>query len=464
MANPLRVLIAEDREGDVDLVVLALRWGGFEPEVQRVETAGAHDFMSEGNLTRLVPVVEREIHDTALRKERRTLEGQLVISDRMASVGSLAAGVAHEINNPLGALMANLQFAMEDLARVVDDSQTHPSDDAWRDWLARRIGEALEPLRDARESSERIRNIAKDLKVFARSNDGERPGPVDVRRVVESSARMAWVEIRHRARLVNDFAEVPPVQATEGRLGQVVLNLIVNAAQAIPEDRTDKNEIRIRIGMADGKRVFIEVRDTGTGIAPENLPRIFDAFFTTKPAGVGTGLGLAICHRIVTTLGGEITVHSELEHGTTFRLALPISTDVAPAAPIVDVRTAPPSRRGRVLIVDDEPTMCAALRRMLAGAHDVVTVPSGSKALERLTAGEVFDVILCDLMMPEMTGMELHGEVTRRLPEVAGCFIFMTGAAVTSSAREFLDRVPNSHLEKPFNAARLRALINDRVR
>lgn len=523
MSNPLRVLFVEDSERDVELLLLELRGGGWDPQFDRVETAdtlraalgnrswnivlsdwnmpefdaraalaivkelepdlpfviisgtigeevavdamraGAHDFMTKDKLARLLPAVERELSEAALRKERRKLQEQLVISDRMASVGTLAAGVAHEVNNPLAALTVNLDFAAQDLTRVVEDARTQPTDDSWRDWLTRRIGEVADPLRDAREASERVRHIVRDLKIFSRSGDEESHGPVDVRRVLESSVRMAWNEIRHRAHLTKDYSEVPPVQANESRLGQVFLNLIINAAHAIPEGRAEKNEIRIRTAMADGKRVLVEVHDTGVGIAAEHLTRIFDAFFTTKPIGVGTGLGLSICHRIVTSVGGEIAVQSELGRGTAFRLLLPVAT-VAELVPSERPRVAAPSRRGRILVVDDEPMICGAVRRMLASEHDVVAVARAQEALDRVAAGELFDVILCDLMMPHMTGMDLHAELARVAPEVAGRLVFMTGGAFTATAREFLDQVPNARLEKPFDLGSMRFVVQSLLR
>ncbi|MBI2393930.1 MAG: response regulator [Deltaproteobacteria bacterium] len=522
-SKPLRVLFVEDNERDVELLLRELRRGGYEPEFERVETAddlksalgkrswsivlsdwrmpefeapaalalvkelapdlpfiivsgtigedtavdamraGAHDFMTKDKLARLIPAVERELSEASVQRERRKLQEQLVISDRMASVGTLAAGVAHEINNPLAALMANLDFAVQDLQRLVDDALTQPTDDSWRGWLARRVDEVVEPLRDARESSERVRHIVRDLKIFSRSSDEERHGPVEVRRVLESSLRMAWNEIRHRASLVKDYGNVPPVQANESRLGQVFLNLIVNAAQAIPEGRAEKNEIRIRTGMADGQRVLVEVHDTGTGIAPEHISRLFDAFFTTKPVGVGTGLGLSICHRIITSLGGEIAVQSEIGSGSTFRLLLPIAKQAEPE-PVVVPRAAQPSRRGRILVVDDEPMVSSAVRRMLASDHEVVTVARAEEALERLVAGEHFDVIICDLMMPHMTGMDLHAELSRSLPETARRLVFMTGGAFTTNAREFLDKISNPRLEKPFDVASVRFVVHSLLR
>jgi len=300
------------------------------------------------------------------------------------------------------------------------------------------------------------------LKVFSRS-DEDKTGAVDVRRVIESSLRMAWNEIRHRARLVKEYGDVPPVEGNEGRLGQVFLNLVMNAAQAIPEGRADKNENRVVTKQDDHGRVVVEVRDTGSGIPDSVISRIFDPFFTTKPIGVGTGLGLAICHRIVTALGGELVVESQVGKGSVFRTILPTAKGEAaevshPPAAIV------PGRRGRILVVDDEPKLGAAVRRMLSAEHEVLAVTSARDAIGRVSKGERFDIILCDLMMPEMTGMDLHAELLRLAPEQAEKVIFMTGGAFTSRARVFLDQVRNPRVEKPFDVGGLRALVHGMLR
>ena len=291
-----------------------------------------------------------------------------------------------------------------------------------------------------------MRLIVRDLKIFSRS-DEDKTGAVDVRRVIESSLRMAWNEIRHRARLVKDYGDVPPVEGNEGRLGQVFLNLIVNAAQAMPEGRADKNEIRVITKQDDHGRVVVEVRDTGSGIPESVISRIFDPFFTTKPIGVGTGLGLAICHRIVTALGGELTVESQVGKGSVFRTILPVAKGDAaevshqPAALVV-------GRRGRILVVDDEPMLGTAVRRMLSAEHEVLAVTSARDAIERVFKGERFDIILCDLMMPEVTGMDLHAELVRFAPEQAEKMVFMTGGAFTSrSSRVLGSRSEPAHRE-----------------
>ncbi|HEX3867782.1 MAG TPA: response regulator [Gemmatimonadaceae bacterium] len=461
---PAALALVRARKLDLPFIIIS----GTVGEDVAVEAlhAGAQDFMAKRRLARLIPAIERELRDVALRAERAKMQQQLLISDRMASVGTLAAGVAHEINNPLAALMANLEFIAEDLDQLSVDlrhanGSAAPSSGESPSWFAARLAEIDEPLRDARDAAARVRNIAKDLKVFSHS-DEDTTGAIDVRSVLESALRMASNEIRHRARLVEQYGDIPPVEGNEGRLSQVFLNLVVNAAQAIPEGNTDANEIRVSTWQDDDGRVVVDITDTGSGIPTDILPRIFDPFVTTKPAGIGTGLGLAICHRIITGLGGEITVESEIGKGTTFRATLPRAKSEARAAAPHAAEPAP-SRRGRILVVDDEQMLIGAVRRMLSD-HDVHSVTSPRDAIHRIEAGERFDVILCDLMMPEMTGMDLHAELSRVAPEQAERMIFMTGGAFTIRSRDFLDRVPNARVEKPFDASAIRALVADALR
>jgi PAS domain S-box-containing protein len=384
--------------------------------------------------------------------ERQKLQAQLMVSDRMASVGTLAAGVAHEINNPLAAVIANLEFMAESLGVM----EPRPS----ATWL---VEELKEPLEEAREGAQRVRLIVRDLKIFSRSPADEPNGAVDVKAIMESSVRMAWNEIRHRAQMVKHYAVVPGVKANEARLGQVFLNLLVNAAQALPEGRAEHHEIRVSTRL-DGKRVIIEVGDTGAGIRPEIIGRIFDAFFTTKAVGEGTGLGLAICHRIVTDMGGALTVESEVGKGTTFRVALPVADEPESKAAVPLEASLAIGRRGRILVVDDEQLVLQGVRRMLFKEHDVVTVQAAAEALALCKGGEKFDVILCDLMMPDMTGMDFHRELARVAPDLVDRVIFMTGGAFTARAQQFLSETPKEHIEKPFHPANLRAIIQRYLR
>jgi PAS domain S-box-containing protein len=394
--------------------------------------------------------------------EQRRLQAQLLVSDRMASIGTLAAGVAHEINNPLAVVLANLELARWETTALDRELTAGAASNAGQ--LAARVQSIAESAREARESAERVRDIVRDLKIFSRSGDEEHRGPVDVKRVLDSSARMAWNEIRHRSMLVKDYADVPLVFGNEARLGQVFLNLIVNAAQAMPEGRAAQHEIRLTTKLHASGLVAIEVKDTGAGIAPEHLARIFTPFFTTKPVGVGTGLGLAICHRIVSGLGGQVEVDSELGRGTTFRVLLPVASEdaVVPRPPAPSVL--PASRRGRVLVIDNEPMIGSAVRRILAGEHEVFVCTRAAEALTRLGAGERYDIILCDIMMPELTGMDFYERLGDVSLEQRARVIFLTGGAFSASARTFLDTVTNLRLEKPFDANFLRGVVNDRIR
>ncbi|CAN5793667.1 hypothetical protein BH11GEM2_BH11GEM2_39000 [soil metagenome] len=390
--------------------------------------------------------------------EKRRLESQLIVSDRMASVGTLAAGVAHEINNPLAAVIANLDYIVEGLA---DKSDASAGRAGRIDALT--LEDIRGPLDDAREAAQRVRFIVRDLKVFSRSPTEEANGPVDVKATMESSVGMAWNEIRHRARLIKEYGAVPPVEANEARLGQVFLNLLVNAAQALPEGDADRNEIRIRTRL-DGAQVIIEVSDTGAGIPPEIIGRIFDAFFTTKAVGAGTGLGLAICQRIVSDMGGQLTVESKVGSGTTFRVALPVARREAGLLTPIGVHPQATIRRGRILIVDDEALVANVIQRVLAKDHDVVTVIVAREALAMCASGEKFDLILCDLMMPEMTGMDLYRELIVVAPDQANKMIFLTGGAFTARAQAFLTEPNKEYIEKPFDAANLRAIVQRHLR
>ncbi len=394
--------------------------------------------------------------------ERKKLESQLMVSDRMASVGTLAAGVAHEINNPLAAVMANLEYVAEALAGASGSGAEAAIGRSGR--IDAGVMEEIKgPLSDAREAAQRVRSIVRDLKIFSRSPSEDAPGPVDVKAVMETSLGMAWNEIRHRARLVKEYGAVPAVEANEGRLGQVFLNLLVNAAQAVPEGRAEHNLIRVTTRL-DGERVITAVHDTGPGIPPKIMSRIFDAFFTTKAVGVGTGLGLAICQRIVTDMGGELTVESEVGRGTTFFVSLPVSryTDSPAAKP--DEALAPAGRRGRILVVDDEVMVMTIVTRILSREHEVVSTMAAKEALALCLKGEKFDLILCDLMMPDMTGMDLYAELSRSAPDMANRMIFLTGGAFTTKARAFLADPPKEHIEKPFDAANLRAIVQRYLR
>ncbi len=379
--------------------------------------------------------------------QERAAQEQLMISDRMASIGMLAAGVAHEINNPLAAVIANLDLAIAELA-------DHPP-------LAN--NEVNEMLEDARAAADRVKHIVRDLKIFSRHEE-TKDSAVDVHQMLDSTLRMAWNEIKHRARLIKEYGDgIPAVRGSESRLGQVFLNLIVNAAQAIPEGNASKNQIRISTRV-DGPNVIVDVADSGTGMSVETVRHLFTPFFTTKPQGVGTGLGLSISHRIVTSIGGELKIDSELGRGTTVHVILPIAAVAETETTSSSASPINATRRARVMVVDDEAIITSTVRRLLSREHDVVTATRAIEGLHRIQSGERFDLILCDLMMPQMTGMELHDKIAAIDGDQASRIVFLTGGAFTPTARQFLDRVPNQRIEKPFDAQHLRVLVNGRIR
>jgi PAS domain S-box-containing protein len=376
----------------------------------------------------------------------KDLHARLMLSDRMASLGTLAASVAHEINNPLAALIGNLQLLADDLSQPPFTPNESGSSVAGL-------------LKEAQEAAERVRVIARDLNLFSR-REQDTPGFVDVQRLLDSSLRMSRNELRHRARVVKHYEPVPPVYTNEARLGQIFVNLLVNAAQAIPEGRADDNEVRVSTRVDDHGNVVVDISDTGGGISPELLGRVFDPFFTTKPLGQGTGLGLAICRRIVSEMGGSITVTSTLGSGSTFTVALPMTaaTD-EPRAPKNDV-VSRASKRGKVLIIDDEALVRTYVARALGEDHEVVTEASAKGALARVRSGARFDAIICDVMMPDVTGIDFYEQVARLAPEQGARVIFLTGGAFSARARRFLETTVNPVIEKPFEPTSLRSVVN----
>ncbi|MEJ7733505.1 MAG: ATP-binding protein [Polyangiaceae bacterium] len=369
--------------------------------------------------------------------ERKLREMQLTLADRLTSMGTLAAGLAHEINNPLAYLIVNLEMALEQLAGD--------------------RGEVVEMLADAHNGAERVRELVAQLKTFSRVDEAEARVPVSMVPLIDASLKMTSNQIRHRAKLSCDLGTVPQVLGDQGRLAQVVVNLLVNATQALPADG-ESNEIHVSARASSSGEAVIEVRDNGCGIPGPILSRIFDPFFTTKRVGEGTGLGLSICHNIVTSHGGRLEVESEVGRGTVFRVTLPGLAPLTVAAPADGPKGAQVRTAAKVLIVDDEAHLGSALRRSLGG-HEVDVVRSGAEALRRLEQSG-YDMVLCDLMMPGMSGMQLFARIQRSWPSLAKRVVFMTGGAFTPETQAFLEEAPNARVLKPFDLGELRTLVS----
>jgi PAS domain S-box-containing protein len=422
---------ARRERGPVSIEYRIVRPGGEIRTVQARVQSGLDD---AGEVVRMLGT-EQDVTET------KDLAARLVFSDRMISVGTLAGGMAHEINNPLGTISAYLDLLAE-----------HPEE---------RDTDTI--VTEARAAVDRIRNIMRGLAAFSRAGEDRRTS-LDIGRVLDLAIGMAANEIRHRARLVKAYGDTPPVHANEARLGHVFINLLVNAAEAIPEGNADRHEIVVSTRSDAAGWVVVEIRDTGAGIPASIQDRIFDPFFTTKAVGKGTGLGLSISHGIVRSLGGEITLRSEVGRGSMFSITLPPGKDAPKPRPPAPPPVEPDEGlQGHVLIVDDEVSFANSLRRLLSSEHSVSIVASGREALARVRGGQRYDVILCDLMMPEMTGADLHAELTEAAPDQANRIIFITGGAFSPSSQKFLENVPNLWFEKPCDIQKLRSAIRQQI-
>jgi signal transduction histidine kinase/CheY-like chemotaxis protein len=435
-----------------------------EATVAAIAVYSATSYSFDPDVVELIAEIARELgrtlqqgEDEALRKGAedalRASEARLIVADRMASVGRLAAGVAHEINNPLAYVIMNTSSALEDLEAAAQLEETPR--------ILARVASSAEALRDAREGSERVRLIVRELSQFSRSHDSSQ-GPTDLRATIDSAANIAWNEIRQSARLVKDYGACPRVQVNGPRLGQVFLNLLLNAAQAIGPGSPEEHQIRVSTWV-EGGRAIAEVRDTGPGVPPELLDRIFEPFFTTKPVGSGTGLGLAICHSIVAEARGELTVRSVRGQGAAFRVALPLARDETLGPKAHAGVSPPPSPRARILVIDDEPAVLSAVQRTLGKQHEVVVQSRAAAAVELIRRGDRFDLVLCDLMMPEMNGIEFCAALDQIERGAGEAVLLMTGGAFGPVAQQLLEQARDRCLEKPFEPAALQEVVRQRL-
>jgi PAS domain S-box-containing protein len=372
--------------------------------------------------------------------ERKRMREQLLLSDRMASLGTLAAGIAHEINNPLSYVIGNLEIIGEGLT---------PAD---------RDAELTTAVRDAADGAERVRKIVAGLRTFSRSEEEQRV-PLQIGDVLQAAIRLTANEVRHRAQLVCELGATPRVVADSARLAQVFINLIVNAAHAIPEGKSGANRITLRTSTDEQGRAVVAVIDTGRGMSPEVLARAFDPFFTTKDVGTGTGLGLPICHGIISALGGEIGIDSAPGQGTTVWVRLRAAPELVERVDEQAVPEPGASERLRVMIVDDDPMVADLIARRLRSDHEVIVVSCGSDALAQIQQGVWFDAIISDVMMPNMTGIELLEQLVEVAPRQAERVIFLSGGVFAPESRARLDALRALLLEKPVDMKVLRAAI-----
>jgi PAS domain S-box-containing protein len=380
--------------------------------------------------------------------ERRRMELQVHRAERLAALGRLAASVGHEINNPLS-------YSIEALRLAGEVAETESADGRAR---------LRELLREAAEGMERVRQITRDLRAFSRSEDEGR-GAQDLAQAIATATKMVATRAGARARV-----EVTPgpsafVESDPTRLVQIVVNLVLNAADALPPGGADENRIRISTRL-EGDRAVVEVADNGPGVPAPLRDRVFDPFFTTKPMGEGTGLGLFVTRNLVEALGGTITLDDAPGGGARFTIRLPninptpdATPDATPAPPPTGAAAPPPAAaarasapaRGRVLVIDDEPQIARMFGAALASEFEVRSFTDGRAALAHLAEGAPYDLILCDLMMNDLSGREVFEEVRRARPGFEGRIVFMTGGVFDPAVADFLASVPNDCVDKPFD-------------
>jgi CheY-like chemotaxis protein len=371
------------------------------------------------------------------------VQSKLLQTEKMAGLGQLVSGIAHELNNPLTSIMGYSQLL-----------------------LGRRLTAPQEA--DGRlihQEAERAARIVKNLLLFAREARPERR-PVNLNEVVERTLALRNYELRvENIELSQELAQdLPPVIADPAQLQQVLLNLLVNAEQAIRQG-AGEGSIRVRTRKTARGRVSFEIIDSGPGIPQEIIPRIFDPFFSTKPSGAGTGLGLSITCGIVQEHGGEISVQSQLGHGAKFIVELPAAVhEAAPVCASPPNRNVPlvPARRARserVLVVEDEPTVAHLIADVLSeDGHKVEIVLDGRDGLDRASAGN-YDLIICDLRMPHLDGRAIYRELAAKGSPMQHRLVFVTGDILAPRTLEFLEKSGLPFLAKPFLVEELKAVV-----
>lgn len=395
-------------------------------------------------------ISERERTESALRK-----------AQRLEALGRLAAGIGHEINNPLTFMSAGIESLCAELKQLAPH-------------LPKPVQEEIRELLDAASiGADRISQIVRSIQLFGRKEERE-VELVDMASVLSLSLRMVGTELDPGIEVLTEIAEVPPILGRRVALEQVFVNLLQNAAHAVSAAALAKRPnasrcITVTCRSDNRHNVIVDIADTGVGISKEHIDRIFDPFFTTKPVNQGTGLGLSICHAIVRDLDGDIDVHSAEGAGTTVTVRLPVvrlgSPELAALLPQPvepDEEEAHSALRGRVLVVDDEPLILRMMMHALRD-HDIVAVTSARDALDRC-ASRGFDVILCDLMMPGMSGMAFYEELSKVQSGMEERIVFMTGGTLLPDVQRFLGETTNPCLEKPVPIKRLRSYVDEWVR
>ncbi len=440
-----------------------------EERALQMVRGGAQDYLVKGHFN--VDTLVRAMRYAIERVHGDQLKRQLLQADRLAAVGRLAAGVAHEISNPATFVQANralLDERLRDARDALADARAAAGISPY-DTLGLALQQAWTALEEVQQITERNANgiericsIVQDLRGYARLEPGKvvRIRPNDV---VNEVCSLVSNLVRHKARLIKDLGDVPPVALPRGRLDQILTNLMVNAVQAIPDSPPQNNTVTVATRV-EGDAVVLSVEDTGPGLTPQEQKKVFEPFFTTKPRGIGTGLGLPICLEIARAHGGDIRCTSSKSVGTRFDVYFPgvfnpeAYTSVPPPTPSPALQTRP-----RVLLIDDEPHIRDVYSELLEKDFAMTTADDGRQALALLKNDASFDVIVCDVMMPDMDAAQLLEAVLEFSPQLSERFILYTGGAVSERARRLVDGGNIPVLYKPLLTDDLKRAILKRV-
>ncbi len=388
-------------------------------------------------------IILRDITEHKLIEMRnKELEEKAYLANRLAAIGEMASGIAHEINNPLASVIG------------------------YADWLLERDipKEIRGDLEIINRTARRVSEIVNRLLTFAGQYEAKRDY-IDINRVIEAAIELrAHSLVNNNMEVVNQLdPNLPKTMADSGQLQEVFINLIVNAETSMKESHGG-GKLLIKTETVDNN-MLISFKDDGLGITRENLDKIFQPFFTTKDVGKGTGLGLSICHGIISTHGGRIYAESEFGKGITFFIELPVVIEDKQQK-----RTEPPPKRpdkpveAKILVVDDEPEIRELLSMVLSKeGYEVETTGNAVDVLEKLK-GKQFDLILLDIKIPGMSGIDLYRHLEETTPSTAKNIIFITGDVIGANTRDFLAKVEAPYITKPFNIRQLKEDIDHILR
>jgi len=375
-----------------------------------------------------------------MEAEKLQLEQQAQMASRLATVGEMASGIAHEINNPLTAVIGYADLVLE---RDIPE-------------------EAKEDVRIIHNGAKRVADIVKRLLTFARQHQPERTY-LDINDIIKTTLEFRAYELEtSNIKVTTHLAhDLPRTMADAGQLQQVLLNLIINAETEMRLAH-EGGKLSVKTGTVDDT-IRISFKDDGPGIKKENLEKIFNPFFTTREVGKGTGLGLSLCHGIIAEHNGRIYAESKPGRGATFIVELPVITEekqLEMAEPAEEVKKV---ARARILVVDDEPAICRFLERLLTGeGHEVETVASAGDALEKIK-GTRYNLILLDIKLPGGSGIELYRHIKDATPSWAKRIVFITGDVMGTDTRSFLSRTKVPYITKPFDTEQLKKEVNRKL-